>query len=81
MKLRVEYYWDEEAKSWGFTVPALHIVGSAKTRVEAEQEAMEVVKFALEGVEEDFDNDDDVEVGYLDVEVRNPTQIAAEKAS
>jgi hypothetical protein len=81
MKLRVEYYWDEEGKNWGFTVPALHIVGSAKTRVEAEQEAVAVVKFALEGVEEDFDNGDDVEVGHLDVEVRRPTQVAAEKAS
>jgi hypothetical protein len=63
VRLRVEYLWDDEAKNWGFAVPAL-------TREEAEQRAVDAILYALEGVP-DRDYDEQVtEVGYLDVEVR-----------
>lgn len=80
MKLRVEYVWDEEGQGWGFTVPALGIVGSAKTRAEAEREAADVVKFVLEGVPQDFNDDPDVEVGHLNVDI-SPPEAVANKAS
>jgi predicted RNase H-like HicB family nuclease len=44
----VEYIYDHEVQSWGFAVPALHIVGSADTRAEARQQALEAIAFALE---------------------------------
>lgn len=48
MQLRVEYVYDPEVDSWGFAVPALHIVGSADTREEAREEALAAIAFALE---------------------------------
>jgi hypothetical protein len=70
MKLRVEYYYDPESRNWGFTVPSLRIVGGADTREEAEQEAIEAVEFALEGVEEPAS--EDTEIGYLEVTISRP---------
>jgi predicted RNase H-like HicB family nuclease len=81
MKLRIEYVWDAEAGGWGYTVPALGIVGGGRTRDEAEADAAKAVEFVLEGVPQDFDEGNDVEVGHLDVEVRRPTQVVAEKVS
>jgi predicted RNase H-like HicB family nuclease len=69
LKLRVEYYYDDEARRWGFTVPALHILGSGDTREEAEAHAVEAIAYALEGVEQDHDQGADVQVAYLDVEL------------
>ena len=67
MQLRVEYAYDPEVHSWGFAVPALHIVGSADTREEARQQALEAIAFALE-VEPPPDAAlPDVEVEMLDL--------------
>jgi predicted RNase H-like HicB family nuclease len=70
MRLRVDYYYDPESKNWGFAVPSLRIVGGADTREEAEQEAIEAVEFALEGVEEPVP--EDTELGYLEVTISRP---------
>ena len=48
MQLRVEYVYDPEVKSWGFAVPALHIVGSADTRDAAREEAIAAIAFVLD---------------------------------
>lgn len=48
MQLKVEYVYDPEVKSWGFAVPALHIVGSADTRDAAREEAIAAIAFALD---------------------------------
>lgn len=69
MKLRIEYYYDGEATRWGFTVPALRIVGGGDSRADAEARAIEAVTYALEGVAADDDVAADVEVGYLDVAI------------
>ena len=77
MRLRVEYFWDEEAKNWGYRVPALHIVGGGvDTRVEAERQAIDAIYFALEGVESDYDNEG-TSVEFFEVEVRPPARAAA----
>src|SRR2546428_4087746 len=47
-RVRVEYVWDQEAGSWGFVVPALHIVGGGPTRNDARRRAREAIAFALE---------------------------------
>jgi hypothetical protein len=40
MGLRVEYFYDDESRHWGFVVPSLNIVGGgAETREEAEEVA------------------------------------------
>jgi predicted RNase H-like HicB family nuclease len=46
-KLRVEYFYDRESRNWSFVVPALHIIGGADTRAEAEQRAIESIEFTL----------------------------------
>ncbi len=48
MQLRVEYVYDTDVNSWGFAVPALHIVGSADTRDAAREEAIAAIAFALD---------------------------------
>jgi hypothetical protein len=54
--LRVELFWDEEAGTWYYRVPALHINGGGTaTREEAERESLSAVAFALEGDPRDFD--------------------------
>ena len=81
MKVRVEYVWDDEAQNWGFAVPALHIVGGGDpTREAAAEHAADVARFALEGVESDFDTDLNIEVGYLDVDVRPAQPVSTAKA-
>lgn len=53
MDLRVEYFYDDESKHWGFVVPRLNIVGGgADTRTEAEDQAREAILFTLEGEDE-----------------------------
>lgn len=53
MDLRVEYFYDDESKHWGFVVPSLHIVGGgAETRDEAEAQARDAIFFTLEGDDE-----------------------------
>jgi hypothetical protein len=70
MKLRVEYYYDDEVQRWGFTVPALHFVGSGATPDEAEMRAIDAVGYALAGIESEYESADDVQVGYLEVDVK-----------
>jgi predicted RNase H-like HicB family nuclease len=54
MKLEVELYKDAEMGQWGYSVPALSIVGTGcETRDEAEDEAMGAIRFALETSEDD----------------------------
>jgi hypothetical protein len=48
MQLRMEYVYDPDVKSWGFAVPALHIVGSADTRDAAREETIAAIAFALD---------------------------------
>jgi len=75
MKLRVEFYYDDESHNWGFRVPALHIIGGDDTREKAEKMALEAIDFALEGVPQDFRHETD-EVAYFDVQVR-PAKVEA----
>jgi hypothetical protein len=54
--LRVELFWDDEASSWHYRVPALHINGGdTPTREGAEQECLSAIAFALEGDPRDYD--------------------------
>ena len=50
-RIMVEYVWDDEARAWGFVVPALHIVGGGPTREDALRRAREAIAVALETAE------------------------------
>ena len=51
MKLRVDYVYDDEAQSWSFHVPGLHVVGGGDpTRQEAERHCLEAIGFTLEAM-------------------------------
>jgi predicted RNase H-like HicB family nuclease len=63
-KIRVEYLWDDDAKAWGFEVPALHIVGGGPSREDARRRAREAIAFALE---EQDEPEDGTEAEYLDI--------------
>ena len=65
-RIRVEYVWDEEAKAWGFVVPALHIVGGGPSKEDARRRAREAIAFALGELGEP---EDGTEAEYLDVAV------------
>jgi hypothetical protein len=65
-RIRVEYVWDDEAKAWGFVVPALHIVGGGPRKEDARRRAREAIAFALEELGE---ADEGTEAEYLDVAV------------
>jgi len=75
MKLRVEFFYDDESHNWGFRIPALHIIGGENTRELAEKMALEAIEFALEGEPEDFDSDVD-EVAHFNVQV-TPSKVQA----
>ena len=48
--LRAEFFFDGEAKTWHYRVPALHINGGGTaTREDAQRECMDAIEFALEG--------------------------------
>jgi len=54
--LRAEFFFDDEARNWHFSVPALHIIGGGTdTRAEAERECLAAIEFALEGDPGEFD--------------------------
>ena len=56
--LRVELFYDDEARNWHYRVPALHINGGgALTRADAERECLAAIDFALEGDPSDYDAD------------------------
>ena len=68
MKLQVELFYDNEVDQWGYTVPALSIVGTGcNTREEAERSALEAVEFTLESEDEEFS--DDSEIVTYDVQI------------
>lgn len=68
MKLRAEFFVDDEAGNWHFRVPALHINGGgAATREDAEQQCLDAIAFALEGDPSEYDGDADAVA--LDVRV------------
>jgi hypothetical protein len=48
--LRVELFFDEEARNWRYRVLALQINGDGTpTRQDAERDALSAIAFALEG--------------------------------
>ena len=49
MKLHVELFYDDDVRQWGYTVPALSILGTGcQTRGDAERFAIRAVEDALE---------------------------------
>ena len=61
MKLQVELFYDHEVDQWGYTVPALSIVGTGcKSRDEAERLALEAVELTLETGDDEFSGDSEV---------------------
>ena len=66
--LRVELFFDDEARNWHYRVPALHINGGGTvTRADAQRECLSAIAFALEGDPRDYDAD--AETVTLDVRV------------
>lgn len=48
--LRAEFFVDDEANTWHYRVPALHINGGGTaTREDAERDCLDAIEFALEG--------------------------------
>ncbi|MGE5760755.1 MAG: hypothetical protein ACM37V_10420 [Gemmatimonadota bacterium] len=69
--LRVEFFWDDEARNWHYRVPALHINGGGTaSREQAEAEATEAIAFVLQGDPRDYDGE--AEVRTFDVSVSPP---------
>ena len=58
MTLRAEFFFDDEARTWHYRVPALHINGGGTpTREDAQRECMGAIAFALEGDPNEYDRD------------------------
>ena len=56
--LRAEFFFDDEANTWHFRVPALHINGGGTaTREDAQREYLDAIEFALEGDPSDYDSE------------------------
>ena len=54
--LRIELSFDDEAGTWHYRVPALHINGGGlPSRHDAEQDCLSAIAFALEGNPADYD--------------------------
>ena len=70
MKLAMEIFFDEEAGQWGYSVPALSIVGTGcKSKEEAHRLGYQAIEAGLEAGREDSSSDD-AEFVMFDVEVR-----------
>jgi hypothetical protein len=55
-ELRAEYFYDDEAGTWHYRVPALHINGGGMSgRAEAEADCIAAIAFALEGDPREYD--------------------------
>lgn len=68
MRLRVELFYDDEVGQWGYSVPALSILGTGcDSRAAAERFAIEAIELAIESADEDID--DGADVMTLDVQV------------
>lgn len=56
--LRVEFFFDDEANTWHYRVPALHINGGGTaTREDAQRRCIDAIAFALEGNPSEYDSD------------------------
>ncbi|MGH3829610.1 MAG: hypothetical protein ACRDRS_04015 [Pseudonocardiaceae bacterium] len=56
--LRAEFFFDDQANTWHYRVPALHINGGGTaTRDDAQRECMDTIEFALEGDPGEYDSD------------------------
>ena len=56
--LRAEFFFDDEAQTWHYRVPALHINGGGTaTREDVQRECMDAIEFALEGDPGEYDSD------------------------
>jgi hypothetical protein len=54
--LRIELFFDDEAGTWHYRVPALHVNGGGlPSRRDAEQDCLAAIAFALEGNPADYD--------------------------
>ncbi len=68
MQLKVELFYDNEVDQWGYTVPALSILGTGcNSRDEAEKFAVEAIQDVIESGDEEIDGD--AEVMTLDVQI------------
>ena len=66
-RIPVRIYFDDEAQTWHFHVPELHIVGGGqRTRDQAREAAAEAIAFALESEPEPDDAD---QIEYLNIAV------------
>ena len=55
--LRAEFFFDDEANTWHYRVPALHINGGGTaTREGAQRECLDAIAFALEGDPSEYDS-------------------------
>lgn len=55
--LRAEFYFNDEASTWHYRVPALHVNGGGTaTRQNAERQCMDAIAFALEGDPNEYDS-------------------------
>lgn len=68
-QISIQYIYDPESRNWCFRIPSLGIVGGAKTREEAEQQAIEAIAFTLD-CEQEAAAPTEGEVGYLRVIVQ-----------
>jgi hypothetical protein len=56
--LRAEFFFDEEANTWHYRVPALRINGGGMvTREDAQRECLDAIAFALAGDPSEYDSD------------------------
>jgi hypothetical protein len=56
--LRAEFFFDDEASTWHYRVPALHINGGGSaTLTDTQRECMDAIAFALEGDPNEYDSD------------------------
>jgi predicted RNase H-like HicB family nuclease len=68
MQLKVELFYDNEVKQWGYTVPALSILGTGcNSREEAERFAVEAIQEVIESGDEEIE--EGAEVMTLDVQI------------
>jgi hypothetical protein len=68
MQLKVELFYDNEVNQWGYTVPALSILGTGcNSREEAERFAVEAIQDVIESGAEEIEEDADVMT--LDVQI------------
>ncbi len=69
MKLHVELFFDDEVNQWGYTVPALSILGTGcDSHEEAERLAVEAIQDVIESGDEEID--EDAEVVVFDLQIK-----------